>query len=997
MAKKNKIVEAKITLDSKDYEKNLSNVSKKTENENKKIKKSNDNLAKDKEKNNQKIIKSNDNLAKNYTGLRTSSVSNMDKIKNASGKMKAEAEKANNGIEKSNNILVKSFNSLKNITEGVVNKVKTSITSMNNTCKETAEKMKQNNNNAAGSFEKIKKTANETKDTVKTAASGMASSLSQAATSASNTSNTIKSKMNEVASSVEKAGNSIKELAKKTKSAGEEIEKIGDTMTDKLTKPVGAAGVAAVGLAVDFEQSFAMVNTLMNLSGKELEDYEAKLQKTAVNMSVGLGEFSDATYQAISAGVDYKEAIDFVGEAVKLAKGGMMETAGAVDTLTTILNTYGDKAGDLTQIQDKLIATQNKGKTTVGELGMALADIIPNASALSVNFDDLLGSMAHMTAGGMKTASAGTKLRAMLDELGKSGTKASDILKEKTGKSFKELMESGKSLDEVLLIVNEGAKEAGVSLADMFGSTEAAGAANSIIGNLEGFKESVDAVKDSAKLAQQTYEIATDTMKEKIKGAVVAIQSSFVDLGQKMEPLLDAIIEFAKKIPELLDDIDFEAVVKPFLDVGIEFMEMLVKIMEWFSKLDKGTQNFILKAVLIGTVLGPVISLFGKVITGISGIINAFGVFTSFMGGGVIKTLGAVLSKVGGLFTFLFKSITGVMGGLMKIVGGLISGIVKIVGTAFGAMAKSVIPFVVAHAPLILAILAVIGVIYLLVKNWDKLKEAATNAIEGIKEKWGAFTEWIGGLIPAMLEGIKNAWEGFKSFMSESWNNLLNKGQEIFNAIKENLSNIWSNMTSFLTDKWNAFTEGWSNITSAISEKIKGQFETIKNNLSNIFSNMTQRCSEKFNELFGKIKDIAGKIREAISNLVSKLKNAFNFKWSLPKIKLPKISISGGFSLNPPSAPKFSIAWRHNGAIFTKPTVLANGQGVGDGFKGMGAQKEAVLPLEKLPDLLGLNERQGGDINLNIETFENNRDIDIEQLVKELSYFARKRGLNYGI
>jgi len=71
----------------------------------------------------------------------------------------------------------------------------------------------------------------------------------------------------------------------------------------------------------------------------------------------------------------------------------------------------------------------------------------------------------------------------------------------------------------------------------------------------------------------------------------------------------------------------------------------------------------------------------------------------------------------------------------------------------------------------------------------------------------------------------------------------------------------------------------------------------------------------------------------------------FNFKWELPKLKLPRISVQGKFSLAPPSVPKFDIEWRKEGAIFTKPYVFGN-QGWGE------AGPEAVLPIEKLAGIL---------------------------------------------
>lgn len=130
-------------------------------------------------------------------------------------------------------------------------------------------------------------------------------------------------------------------------------------------------------------------------------------------------------------------------------------------------------AEETMSISDKLITTQNKGKTTVAQLGQSLGSVIPTAAAFGVSLDQVLASYVSMTKSGISTAEATTYLNGMLNQLGKSGTTASDILKEKTGKSFHQLMDEGTSLADILKIVVDAADESGLELADMFGNVKA--------------------------------------------------------------------------------------------------------------------------------------------------------------------------------------------------------------------------------------------------------------------------------------------------------------------------------------------------------------------------------------------------------------------------------------------------------------------------------------------------------------------------------------------
>lgn len=72
----------------------------------------------------------------------------------------------------------------------------------------------------------------------------------------------------------------------------------------------------------------------------------------------------------------------------------------------------------------------------------------------------------------------------------------------------------------------------------------------------------------------------------------------------------------------------------------------------------------------------------------------------------------------------------------------------------------------------------------------------------------------------------------------------------------------------------------------------------------------------------------------------------------IPKIKMPHFSMSGSFSISPPSIPSFGVDWYKTGGIFNSPSVI----GVGE------AGQEAVLPIDRLSGLMAdaLNGAGGG-------------------------------------
>lgn len=85
-----------------------------------------------------------------------------------------------------------------------------------------------------------------------------------------------------------------------------------------------------------------------------------------------------------------------------------------------------------------------------------------------------------------------------------------------------------------------------------------------------------------------------------------------------------------------------------------------------------------------------------------------------------------------------------------------------------------------------------------------------------------------------------------------------------------------------------------------------------------------------------------------VGNMIDKIKSFFNFEWSLPKLKMPHISITGSFSLMPPSVPKFSIEWYKKGGILEAPTIFSMNPKTGKAMGGGEAGPEAVAPIDTL-------------------------------------------------
>lgn len=278
---------------------------------------------------------------------------------------------------------------------------------------------------------------------------------------------------------------------------------------------------------------------------------------------------------------------------------------------------------------------------------------------------------------------------------------------------------------------------------------------------------------------------------------------------------------------------------------------------------------------------------------------------------------------------------------------------VTTLGALISAYMAQAVAMMVALAPYILivaAIGAVIAIIVLCIKHWDKIKATVTNVAKIVKEKVVAMVNAVKEKFNAMKSAIGTVIDNIKSTVSSKFNAVKNTITTIITAIKSVVSTIFGGIKSTISTVINGIKTHISLTFSLIKAIFTGDFGAVKGIVSNIFNNIKNTIS--------KVMDGA---KNTVKNVIDKIKGFFNFKWSLPKLKMPKISISGKFSINPPSVPKFSIKWHKLGGVFDNPTLF----NYGNSLHGLGEDgAEAIVPLEKNTQWLNkiaerLSEKQG--------------------------------------
>lgn len=472
----------------------------------------------------------------------------------------------------------------------------------------------------------------------------------------------------------DKLSKQLDSITKKTDKFRSRMNKIGGTLSRRVTLPLAAAGGVSLKFAKDFNKGMAEISTMLPGNSKRVLELKKNIMDMAVETGVPMEEIQDATYGIISAFGDGADTTDKLRISMKLAKAGVTTGAEALDLLSGVMLAYSEKSATAMENTANLsFIAMRAGKTTLPEMASAVLDATAYTSQFNASQKALFGTMGHLAGVTGSTSQATTQLAGVYGALMKPTT---DLKKAVKMFGFESASAMGKAFDtDVLLkafkIMSVGQKEVDKIAKSMgyksfkvmrstIGEADAIDAVTKktninvdTLGKLISRKEGQMAVMGATGKALDRYNDILGQV-EKSEGAAEQAWKDYTEGVGKDSQKWDQTTEKFKKLGVTIGD--------KLLPALSKILDQLAPVFDYISKMDDETLSATIKWAGFAMALGPVAKGLGSVVG---------------LGGNLISLIG----KLGSKSKLVLKSVDNLSAGMEGLYSNKnISGIAKLTG-----------------------------------------------------------------------------------------------------------------------------------------------------------------------------------------------------------------------------------------------------------------------------------------------------------------------------
>ena len=767
-------------------------------------------------------------------------------------------------------------------------------------------------------------------------------------------------------------GNAIgKQLKKDFMKAQDQLATLGKTAI-KAGAAIAAAGVAAAGAfavkgikdAIEFNTAFTKVSTVADTSKISLEELNKQIMEVSNVTGVAATELANLQYTAINSGIATADSAQFVATAVKTSKAAFTDTGVVIEGLTKVLNAYQLEASEAEKIAGQMYISTTMGNASFEQLNSAMGKVLPTAARLNVGTDELFASITALTANSVETPKAIKGIETILEKV-QNPTDAVARAARRLGIDFSAAALKTKGLAGFLEDIKDKTGGSEAAIMSLFGSVDSLNAINILTSRgAETFANALGEMQNAAGAVDTAFNKVMDTPAERWSRIMNKMKNAGISLGTALLPIVEKVMAKVEIFVDKIKDFDFQ----PVADKVAAVFDKIWGFVNFFIKL--GEVIWALRVPILAVVAAIAIYKGGMlaaalVVNGFTGAQNvlkaaqligciATGNQTKAMALYKAGTMGASFQTI--LFAARQKAAmaVGFAGSLIKQGAAFVALQAQLIGAKIATIAYAVAQKAAAIAGhiaaaaqwalnaamaanpiglIIIGVIALIAIIILLVKNWDKVVAAfkvAFEAIgnffimiwEGIKSFFGKVVEFVkknalnilnviltilffpAGVIMAVVRLIIKHWDKIKEVLGKAGEFI--KG--VFNKVKEGASKAWegikggaskafegikgaaSKAGGWLKENWKTVAIGMVNPYAGglkylydHNEKFKNFCDTTFNKIKDISAAVWDKMPDGVKDAFLKIKGVMDSAGEKIKGIWNGVKEFFTGLWEAIK------------------------------------------------------------------------------------------------------------------
>ena len=565
------------------------------------------------------------------------------------------------------------------------------------------------------------------------------------------------------------ADKNLAALGKTAKTAG----KIAAGAMVAAATAVATLGTAAVKSAAEYEAQLANVSTLLTGTEAEVAARTAEIGDQVLEISnrtgVATADLTDGMYQVVSAFGDSADAAAILETAAKSAAAGNATTTDSINLLSAVTKGYGDTSAEaVQQAADLAFATVRLGQTSFPELAAGMGKVIPLASTLGLEQEQLWGAMATLTGVTGSTAEVVTQMKATMQAFLSPSKNMQAALKNMGYESGQALLES-KGLQGSLDALKDAVGGNELAFAGLFSSVEAQTAVLAMAGNqAENLTSKTAEMYEATGAANTAFERQTNTLAYDIKMIKNLGANFLTQLGTNILPY---VREFAEAALPVVSEA-LEKIGGYMTGTIIPAAETAVK---WISE-----HRTLILALAAGIATAVAAYKAYKVaITAYNAVMAVYKVVTA--------------ASATGTFTLA------------------------------GAMTALNLPVLAVVAAIGLAVAAGI----LIYKNWDKIKTGVSEAVANLVSAFQSNFPLLSAYLSGWWKSVSAAWENVKAIFA----NIIDFVQNVFagnwSAAWDNIVAIFGNVFGMIVNLAKAPINGVISAINWVLEKINSISVTI--------------------------------------------------------------------------------------------------------------------------------------------------------------------------